>query len=83
MSGAEGELVDLFKRAVADVTGREFPDVTAETAIFDLGLDSITIAGVVARIEDVAHISLPDADLAGIRTVGDLTALVRRVASAR
>jgi acyl carrier protein len=82
MDNADLDVVDLFERAAAELTGREL-DVGPETVLFDLGLDSITIASIVAHIEDAAHVSLPDTELANVRTLGELAELVRRVASAR
>lgn len=43
----------------------------------DLGLDPLDLVLVVLRLEELGDAEFPVADLEGIRTVGDLTALVR------
>ncbi len=44
----------------------------------DLGLDPLDLVLVVLRLEELGEVEFPVADLEGIRTVGDLVAVVRR-----
>lgn len=55
------------------------PDVIGESLALDedLGLDPLDLVLVVLRLEELGDIEFPIADLEGIRTVGDLTDLVR------
>lgn len=44
----------------------------------DLGLDPLDLVLVVLRLEELGEVEFPVAELEGIRTVGDLVAVVRR-----
>lgn len=44
----------------------------------DLGLDPLDLVLVVLRLEELGEIEFPIADLEGLKTVGDLVALVER-----
>lgn len=47
------------------------------TLIGDLGIDSVSIADAVFVIEEVFDVSIPNKDLANLRTVGDLRHYLR------
>lgn len=67
---------------VLAIVGDHMPDKTAELAdsaalIADLGFDSVAIAEMIFFIEDLLQVSVSNAEIAGVRTVGELRAFVR------
>lgn len=52
-------------------------EVTPETNLFeDLNADSLDAVELNMALEDKLHVSIPDEELANMKTVGDLTAYV-------
>jgi acyl carrier protein len=59
--------------------GRPVARIDADAdLIADLGLDSMTATALVIDVEDRFGIDLPDTELAGVRRIGELVALVER-----
>jgi acyl carrier protein len=55
------------------------PDVRESDRLMeDLGAESADLANIVATLEERCHVRLSEADVAAVRTVGDLHALVHR-----
>jgi acyl carrier protein len=79
MSQTTEDLLAVFRDALLETTGKAFPNSTLETSLFDLGLESIEIAGAIARIEDVLSIRIDDVTLASVNTLGDLQDIVARL----
>jgi acyl carrier protein len=52
--------------------------VEMDTYIADIGIDSLQTLELIARLEGDLGVALPDYELAGIETVGDLIRVVRR-----
>ncbi len=52
--------------------------IAPASTIDDLGCDSVTTLEIITELEAAAGVAISDEDLLGIRTVGDLIALVRR-----
>jgi acyl carrier protein len=65
-------LLEMFKVVAARVDKREFPHVTAESVITELGIDSLSMMQVVGEMETELGIMIPDEDLVELITVGDL-----------
>ena len=64
----------IFEK-VADILKEQFDaeEVTMDTDIMnDLGADSLDIVDLVMSLEDEFDIEIPDEDVEGIKTVGDL-----------
>lgn len=74
MSLDAGDEVARFVDAAraVDRRGRDFAGVTADTALDSLGLDSFTMMELVGRLEEASGVTLSDAQLARLRTVGDV-----------
>jgi acyl carrier protein len=70
------DLLELFKTVAARVDRREFPQVTRESIITDLGIDSLSMMQIVGEMEAELGVMIPDEDLVELITVGDLCAKV-------
>jgi acyl carrier protein len=55
--------------------GAEREDITSESKLTDIDLDSLDLAELAQLIEERYEITLTGADVTGIRTVGDVVAL--------
>ena len=65
-------LLEMFKTVATRVDKREFPHVSRESVITDLGIDSLSMMQIVGEMETELGIMIPDEDLVEIITVGDL-----------
>ena len=65
-------LLEMFKTVAARVDKREFPHVTPESVISELGIDSLSMMQIVGEMETELDILIPDEDLVELVTVGDL-----------
>ena len=70
------DLLAMFKVVAARVDKREFNNVTAESVITDLGIDSLSMMQIVGEMETELDVMIPDEDLVELVTVGDLCAKV-------
>ncbi len=68
----EAKLLQMFKTVAARVDKREFPNVTMDSVITDLGVDSLAMMQIVGEMETELGIMIPDEDLVELVTVGDL-----------
>jgi acyl carrier protein len=68
----------LFNQAASEVSGKKFENLGKATVISDLGLDSIAVIELIGYLEEKLDIRIPDEELAGVQTLGDLDDLVRR-----
>jgi acyl carrier protein len=72
------DLIALFKQVATEVDKREFRDVTGESVITDLGIDSLSMMQIVGEMELQLNIMIPDEDLVELVTVLDLVKVVAR-----
>ena len=72
------DLILLFKQVATEVDKREFRDVTGESVITDLGIDSLSMMQIVGEMELRLSIMIPDEDLVELVTVADLVKVVLR-----
>ena len=64
----------------AEVTGIEPSEVTAEKSfVDDLDIDSLSMVEIAVQTEDKYGVKIPDEDLAGLRTVGDVVAYIQKL----
>ena len=68
----EQDLIALFKQVATEVDKREFKDVTGQSNISDLGIDSLSMMQIVGEMETELGVMIPDEDLVELVTVGDL-----------
>ena len=66
------DLIAMFKQVATEVDKREFRDVTGESVITELGIDSLSMMQIVGEMETELGIMIPDEDLVELNTVGDL-----------
>lgn len=76
---SDEEIIQLFKQSVFEVDQKSLGALTPETEIANLGLDSVATMEVIGALEEKLSVRFPDEELATLKSVGDLTALVRRV----
>jgi len=73
------DIIEMFKQAAFEVDNRRLPDLTADTAIATLGMDSVAIMELVSYFEEKLGVRIPDEELSKIRTVRDLRDIVARL----
>jgi acyl carrier protein len=78
MPTADLDVLALFKDAAWQTTGRHFDDVTLESAIASLGLDSVALLETLGLCEERLGVRFEDEDLRTLTTIRDLEALVGR-----
>jgi acyl carrier protein len=77
---SEQDLIALFKQVATEVDKREFKDVTGQSIISELGIDSLSMMQIVGEMELRLNIMIPDEDLVELVTVEDLVkAVAKRV----
>lgn len=69
-------LLEMFKTVAARVDKREFPHLTRDSVITELGIDSLSMMQIVGEMETELDVAIPDEDLVELDTVGDLCAKV-------
>jgi acyl carrier protein len=75
----EVNLIKLFEQAALEVANKKLDNLTRDTVISQLGMDSVAVMELVSFFEEKLSLRLPDEDLARISTVGDLCKLVERL----
>lgn len=66
------DLLEMFKAVAQRVDKRDFPNVTRDSVITELGIDSLSMMQIVGEMETELGIMIPDEDLVELVTVGDL-----------
>jgi acyl carrier protein len=72
------DLIAMFKQVATEVDKREFRDVTGESIITELGIDSLAMMQIVGEMELRLNIMIPDEVLVELVTVADLVKVVER-----
>jgi acyl carrier protein len=70
------DLLSLFKSIASRVDKRSFDDVTPQSVITELGIDSLSMMQIVGEMETELGVMIPDEDLVDLRTVGDLVSKI-------
>lgn len=74
------EIVALIQEALASVEPKrraDFANLSMDTKIESLGLDSIRTLEMINAIEEKIEVTFPDEELAKVQKVGDLAGLIR------
>jgi acyl carrier protein len=67
------ELEGRIRALVADQLGVDVAEVTWDASILDdLGADSLDVVELVMSLEDEFDIEVPDEEVEGMRTIGDI-----------
>jgi acyl carrier protein len=77
VASAETLLIDLRREIEAVDPDALLEQVDADSELAALGLDSMTMMSVIAEIERIYSIRLPNEHLTGIETVGQVIDLVQ------
>ena len=65
---------------IADKLGKKKEQITLKTNLVeDLGADSLDVVELVMTFEDEFGVSLPDEDVAKMKTVGDVVAYIKKI----
>jgi acyl carrier protein len=79
---AQVNVTQLFAQAALEVNGKKLENLSKNTVISKLGLDSVAVMELVAFFEEKLNIRMPDEELAKVQTLGDLGGLVERLVPA-
>ena len=78
MAASQAEIIAGLAEIIEEVTGIEPSEVTPEKSfVDDLDIDSLSMVEIAVQTEDKYGVKIPDEDLAGLRTVGDVVATSR------
>lgn len=72
------ELFVLFREVVQSIEKRPLNDVTPDSVIADLGIDSLGMMEIVGELESRLDVMIPDDQLVKLRTVSDLLGVVEK-----
>lgn len=75
---SSSDLLEIFKEAAWEVDQRRFDDISLETKITDLGIDSVVMLEIFGYVEDELDVYLAQEDLADVKTLKDLSDLIAR-----
>ncbi|MEZ0053687.1 acyl carrier protein [Mycobacterium sp. MAA66] len=81
MTITQEELIAGIAEIIEEVTGIEPSEVTIEKSfVDDLDIDSLSMVEIAVQTEDKYGVKIPDEDLAGLRTVGDVVTYIQQLA---
>ncbi|MDG3011886.1 acyl carrier protein [Rhodococcus sp. D2-41] len=74
------EIIANLAEIIEEVTGIEPSEVTVEKSfVDDLDIDSLSMVEIAVQTEDKYGVKIPDEDLAGLRTVGDVVSYIQKL----
>ena len=80
MAATQEEIIAGLAEIIEEVTGIEPSEVTIEKSfVDDLDIDSLSMVEIAVQTEDKYGVKIPDEDLAGLRTVGDVVAYIQKL----
>ena len=72
------QLITLFREKATEIAEKDFSNLTAESVIADLGIDSLGMLELVGEMERELDVKIPDDELVGIQTVEQLVSLIEK-----
>jgi acyl carrier protein len=77
---SQQEIIAGLAEIIEEVTGIEPSEVTPEKSfVDDLDIDSLSMVEIAVQTEDKYGVKIPDEDLAGLRTVGDVVEYIQKL----
>lgn len=76
------QLVETFRTMASEIAEREFDHIHEDSAIADLGMDSLSMLELVGSMEREFAIRIEEEKLAGISTVRDLLTIIDELRAA-
>lgn len=76
-------LLTMFQDKASEVAEKTFEGLTEASVIADMGVDSLSMLEVVGEMERALEVQIPDDELVGIETVGQLVDLVEKRVQAK
>ena len=74
------QIISGLAEIIEEVTGIEPSEVTPEKSfVDDLDIDSLSMVEIAVQTEDKYGVKIPDEDLAGLRTVGDVVSYIQKL----
>lgn len=68
--------IDTIKKILADQLEIDENTITEDTAIEDLGADSLDLVEIIMNIEEEFGITVDDSDIESLKKVGDIAAYI-------
>ena len=83
MASTQETIVTEPAQIVEEVTGIEPSEIGIGTSfVDDLGIDSLSMVEIAVQTEDKYSVKIPDEDLMGLRTVGDVVDYIHTLEAA-
>jgi acyl carrier protein len=80
VSVSQEEIIAGIAEIIEEVTGIEPSEITPEKSfVDDLDIDSLSMVEIAVQTEDKYGVKIPDEDLAGLRTVGDVVNYIQKL----
>ena len=70
------QLLALFCNFAAEIAEKDFSGTSSDSNIASMGIDSLQMLEIVGTMERELKVEIPDDQLVGIETVGELLGLV-------
>ena len=82
MDATKHDVLALFRDAVYEAAGTKIENLTLDTTIADLALDSVAVMEAIAHVEERLGIRINDEDLAHLSSMRDLQKLIEKATAA-
>ncbi len=70
------DVVQMFREIAFEVSGRQLDNLTLDTPLADLALDSVLVLEIVSHVEQRLDVRFADEDLVHLTTMRDLGTLI-------
>ena len=80
MALSEQQILEGLGEIIEEIAGVDPSEVTPEKSfVDDLDIDSLSMVEIAVQTEDKYGVKIPDEDLAGLRTVGDVVSYIQKL----